>query len=323
MIGKLQRVPLREVWKHEALDFTRWLEENIDVLSDNLGLALLNVERERSAGTFSVDLVAEDEAGNAVIIENQLEKSDHDHLGKLITYLTVIGAKTAVWIVSEPRPEHINAITWLNEASAASFYLLKVEAVRIGDSPPAPLLTKIVGPSEEAREAGSVKKEMAERHVWRHDFWRALLDAAKGKTKLHANISPSRDSWISASAGISGLDLVYTALKHNAGVELYVDRGSEAENLSIFESLLADKAPIEEAFGGPLDWQRLDGKKACRIYHRVDLGGYRDQERWSEIQSEMIDAMIRLERALRPYLAQAAEATKTRVTIKAASSKGE
>ena len=87
MIGSLRRVALREVWPHEALDFTPWLEENIDELNNVIDLSLSVVEREQSAGDFSVDLVAEDESGNPVIIENQLERSNHDHLGKLITYL--------------------------------------------------------------------------------------------------------------------------------------------------------------------------------------------------------------------------------------------
>ena len=135
MIGKIQRVPLREVWKHEALDLTKWLQNNIEVLNEPLDLSLSNAEREQSAGDFSVDLVAEDEDGSLVVIENQLEKSDHAHLGKLITYLTAIGAKKAVWIVADPRPEHVAAIAWLNEGSAAAFYLLKIEGIRIGDSP--------------------------------------------------------------------------------------------------------------------------------------------------------------------------------------------
>lgn len=110
-IGKLERVPLKEVWKHEALEFTKWLEENIDVLNDVLDINLSSVEREQSAGSFSVDLVAEDEAGDLVVIENQLGKSEHDHLGKLITYLTALEAKTAIWIVTDPRPEHVRAVS--------------------------------------------------------------------------------------------------------------------------------------------------------------------------------------------------------------------
>lgn len=189
MIGKIQRVPLREVWKHEALDFTRWLQENLDVLNAELDLTLASAEREQSAGDFNVDLIAEDEDGNLVVIENQLEKSNHDHLGKLITYLVAVGAKTAIWIVSDPRPEHVSAITWLNESSAASFYLLKLEGVRIGASEPAPLLTLIVGPSAEGREIGETKKKLADTDLRLHNFWTLLLERAKPRTKLHSTIS--------------------------------------------------------------------------------------------------------------------------------------
>lgn len=180
-IGSLRRVSLREVWSHEALDFTPWLEENIDELNSVIDLSLSAVEREQSAGDFSVDLVAEDESGNPVIIENQLERSNHDHLGKLITYLTQIGATAAIWIVADPRPEHISAISWLNESSPASFYLLKLEAVRIGDSPPAPLLTLIVGSSETSQSVGETRREFTERHLLRRRFWTSLLEQAKGK----------------------------------------------------------------------------------------------------------------------------------------------
>ena len=195
MIGKIKRVGLREVWKHEALDFTTWLEENIDVVSDIIDIELSNAEREASAGKFSVDLVAEDSSGNLVIIENQLEKSNHDHLGKVITYLTVLEAKIAIWIVSDPRPEHIRAISWLNESSSASFYLLKIEAIQIAESSPAPLLTLIVGPTEEARDIGEKKKELSERYAIRNNWWTQLLTHAKTRTKLHANISPNNYSW--------------------------------------------------------------------------------------------------------------------------------
>jgi hypothetical protein len=306
MIGKIQRVPLREVWKHEALDLTKWLQDNIDVLNDVLEMSLSNAEREQSAGDFSVDLVAEDEDGGLVVVENQLEKSDHAHLGKLITYLTAIGAKKAVWIVAEPRPEHVAAITWLNESSSAAFYLLKIEGIRINDSAPAPLLTLIVGPSEEGREVGEAKKELAKRHDLRHKFWADLLQRAKDKTKLHANISPGHYSWVGAGAGKRGLGFNYVIRKHEGAAELYIDRGKDAdeENKAVFESLAKSKDEIEKAFGGELEWQRLEGKRACRIRKSINLGGYRDESKWQQVQEAMIDAMVRLEKALKPYVAQ-------------------
>jgi len=306
MIGKIERLPLREVWKHEALDFTQWLQDNIDILNEVLDLNLANAEREQSAGSFSVDIVAEDESGNPVIIENQLEKSNHDHLGKIITYLVAMGAKAVIWIVADPRPEHISAITWLNESSAANFYMLKIEAIKIGDSPPAPLLTVIVGPSEEGKNVGKTKKEIAERHILRERFWAALLEFARKRTKLHANISPTRYNWLGTSAGKQGLGFNYALRKHEAQVELYIDRGKgqyEA-NKKIFEQLAKHKEDVESVFGEPLEWERLEGKRACRIRKVINIGGYRDEERWPQIHEAMVDAMIRLEKALKPYISK-------------------
>ncbi|MCA9469502.1 MAG: DUF4268 domain-containing protein [Nitrospira sp.] len=304
MVQKILRIPLREAFKHEAYDFTKWLQENIDVLNECLDLTLLNAEREAAAGDFSVDLIAEDEQGNKVIIENQLEKSNHDHLGKLITYLVAVDARAAVWIVSHPRPEHVSAITWLNESSSASFYLVKLEAIRIGESDPAPLLTLIVGPSEETRAVGKAKKEFEERSEVRYDFWSGLLERAKTKTKLHASISPSRYSWIGTGAGKTGLSFNYVIWEHQTCVELYIDRGKEreAENKTIFDALYIKKDEIEKQFGSELEWERLDNRRASRIRKTLDIGGLKDSNKWEGIQEGMVNVMIKLETALRPFI---------------------
>ena len=306
-VGKLERVALREVWEHEAHDFSQWLENNIDVLNNALDLSLVNVDREQAAGSFSIDLVAEDEGGGVVIIENQLEKSNHDHLGKLITYLTAMSAKAAIWIVSEPRPEHVAAIGWLNEAGSAAFYMVKVEAVKIGNSPPAPLFTLIVGPSEESENVGQTKKEIAERYSIRKRWWTQLIQRSVKITKLHAHISPKEYSYIGASSGIRGLNLNYVVTQGQSYAELYIDRGKEAdqESKSVFDQLFTHKDEIEKNFGGPLSWQRLEGKRACRISYENPDGGYRSSEEdWPKIQDKVIEGMDRLEKALRPYLKQ-------------------
>jgi hypothetical protein len=303
-IGKIERVPLREVWPHEAYNLTTWLEDNIDVLGDAVGLPLVSAERERSAGAFSVDLIAQDASGRTVVIENQLERSDHDHLGKLITYTAMTDADVAIWIVAEPRPEHVRAISWLNDSAPADLYLVKIEGIRIGSSEPAPLLTLIVRPSAEGRQAGEVKRDLAEGASIRRRFWTGLLDRARPRTRLHGAISPGDDSWISASAGKSGLSFTYTVTQHAGQVELYIDRGSREANLAIFDKLIADKDKIEEASGSPLDWQLLEGRRACRIRRRFDGTGYLDEQQWPELQEILIDAMINLERGLRPGINQ-------------------
>jgi len=306
-VGKLKRIPLREVWPHEALDFTFWLQNNIEIVNESIGVNLSSIEREQAAGDFKVDILAEDENGDPVIIENQLGKSDHDHLGKLITYLTAFEAKVAIWIVSEPRPEHINAITWLNENTPEAFYLVQVEAVQIGDSPPAPLLTLIVGPSEEGRQIGQKKKEWAEREKLRYRFWESLLERANKKTNLHNRISPSHDSWINTGAGVSGFSYSYVIRKDDCQVELYIDKGkgNEEENQKIFDFFYSNKEQIENAFGDSIDWESLEGRRASRIAKYMEIGGYRNlEDDWVEIHDKMIDAMIRLEKVLDPYIKQ-------------------
>lgn len=301
-IGKLKRVSLREIWKNEAKDFTQWLEENLDTLSEVLEFSLSAVEREKKTGSFSADLLAEDDEGRPVIIENQLEKTDHEHLGKILTYLSNIEARGAIWISSQPRPEHTKAISWLNESTPADFYLVNVEAVRIGDSPPAPLFRVIAGPTEEGKKIGQKKKEFAERYFIRERFWGQLLAKAKNKTRLHSNISASKYNWIGTSAGVRGLNFQYGIGKDKANVELYIDKGEKEENKAIFDQLFKHNEEIESSFGEGLSWERLESKRACRITKRFDFAGYKDEEMWDQLQDMMIDSMIQLEKALRPFI---------------------
>ena len=303
MIAKIERVPLRHVWPHEAYDFTQWLEENIDVLSEAIDRNIVNVEREKKTeNSLSVDLVAEDEAGSSIIIENQLEKSNHDHLGKLITYLTAMQANTAVWIVADPLPEHMAALTWLNESSSADFYLLKIEAIRIENSPPAPLLTLIVGPSEEGKSIGRSKQEMSERDHTRYKWWSLLLQHPGAK--LHRHITPGKYRWIGLSSGVPGIGFNYAVTKQGAGAEVYIDRGkgTNHENLQIFDHLHAKKDQIETNFRGQLSWERLEGKRACRIRAAVNGSYYDSEEDWRAIHDRMTDAMNRLVGAIQPHL---------------------
>jgi hypothetical protein len=279
MIQKISRVPLREAFRHEAQDFTRWLEENIDVVNDVLDISLSNAEREQNAGDFSVDIVAEDESGSKVIIENQLEKSNHDHLGKLITYLVAMEAKAAIWIVSDPRPEHVSAITWLNESSTADFYLVKLEAIKIGDSAPAPLLTLIVGPSESTMAVGKAKQEFAERYEARRSFWSRLLEVAKERTRLHATITPGKYSWIGTTAGKAGMAYNYLVRERETAIELYIDKGKDCDvaNKSIFDTLHAKKEEIERVFGEPLEWSGWTISVPAASEDRTPLADGRNQ----------------------------------------------
>lgn len=305
MIGKIEKVPLRDIWKHEANDFTKWLQNNIDVLSEVINLPLTNVEREQSTGNFYVDLTAEDNSGNTVIIDNQLEKSNHDHLGKIITYLSSMDARTAIWIVSEPRPEHVSAINWLNESTAANFYLLKIEGVKIGDSDPAPLLTLIVGPSEETENVGKSKREKKERYVLRKEYWTIVLNKLKDKTNLFNAVSPSESSWLGAGSGKRGIQYTMWVTQEDARVTLYIDRGkdSEEENKSILEKLEAHKEEVEGIYGDKFEWRKRDDERACQITITIPNSGYKsDKEKLDSIGENLAECMNRFEKAFCKFI---------------------
>lgn len=306
-VQKINKVPLREIWKKEDKDFTKWLEDHIDYLSDVLGFNISIISREEKVGPFRVDLFCEDDDGHKVIIENQLEPTDHSHLGQIMTYLTNLEANTAIWITSKPVEEHIKVIAWLNENAPddIAFYVIKLEAIRIGDNPiAAPLFTIVEGPTDTVKEIGKEKKAYAETHHLRKEFWTKLLDKAKEKTKLHANVSPCIYTWVGAGAGHAGIGYNYSVSNNAANVEVYLDRGKDFPDINKerFDKLFNHKDEIEEVFGDKLSWERLDKKRASRIAFRINNVGLKNKDKWPELQDKMIDSMIRLKKATEPFI---------------------
>ena len=303
-ISRLTKVPLRYLWPHEAYDFTTWLGENLDLLGETLGMELSLIEREASAGVFAADLVAETDNGATVVIENQLERTDHDHLGKLITYLSNLDARAAVWITSEPRPEHEQAIHWLNEMLPAdtAFYLVTVEAYQIADSPPAPLFKIAAGPSPEVRQIGDTKKQLASRHVTRREFWESLLERTNEKTSLFSQRSPTTETHLNAGSGKAGIFYRYVVRQNDASVGLRIRMKSAEASRRIFDALHQRKQEIEQKFGDHLDWLSGDEIRACDIVYPINVGGWANEATWPETQEAMVDAMVRLEKALAPEI---------------------
>ena len=162
-LGKLKEVDIRSVWSHEQYDFSKWLatEENIKELGDTLNLSLTDVETEKFVGNYRCDILCKDEiTGKAVLIENQLEATNHDHLGKIITYASGLDASVVVWIVSSARDEHASAVEWLNKHTddELAFFLIEVHAYKIGDSEPAPLFKIIEQPNDFAKSVKTISK---------------------------------------------------------------------------------------------------------------------------------------------------------------------
>jgi hypothetical protein len=159
---------------------------------------------------------------------------------------------------------------------------------------------------EEARKAeiGITKEEMEEKQILRLHFWTQLLGYAQKKIDLHAKISPNNGGWVSVTAGIRGFSFSYSVTKHQSAIELYIDKGKDCqeENKNIFDKLFKTKEEIEMSFGEPLEWQRLDDKRASRIRKVFIDGGYLDEGRWPKVHEAMVDAMIRFHAALSPHI---------------------
>ena len=199
-LGRIERVPVREVWPNEALDFTRWLarEENLSELGEACSLDLEPVDTESSVGSFSVDIFArETDSNRKVVVENQLEDTDHDHLGKIITYTAGKGADVAIWVVAHARDEHRKAVEWLNEHTddECAFFLVEVEVWRIGGSDMAPRFNVVESPNEWVR-AERAKDGLSETDRAKLEYWqlyreRALENSAFSRVMRRGKRNPS------------------------------------------------------------------------------------------------------------------------------------
>lgn len=301
-IGKIEKVDLREIWKREDTDFTRWLAERIDYLNEVIDINISVNTIEGNVGPYRVDIYGEDESGNAVIIENQLEKTDHTHLGQILTYMVNLDAKIAIWITSNPVEEHRQVIEWLNETTPDDmrFYLVKVEGIKIeGQQFVAPLFTVVEGPTQDRKKIGSEKKEHARRFTVREEFWTQFIEQMNEKSTLCQNVSPSKDAWIGAALGISGISLNMVATGHYARAEIYMNRGDQKKNKETFDFFYAMKDQIEKDFGGPLIWARMDELVTSRIESQLDGVDIFNQEDWPKMTDFIIDSAIRLHKAFK------------------------
>lgn len=303
-IKKLEYINVREIWEKEASDFTKWLAQNLDYLTDKLNFGLNNPETERQVGSFNIDIYCEDDQGNPVIIENQLEKTDHTHLGQILTYVVGAAAKTVIWISPDPRPEHAASVEWLNEITPVDmkWYLLKLEAIRVGNSPVSPLFTKVVGPSQEIKSLGSEKKDLAERHQKRLEFWEQLLVVLNEKASLFRNISPSTDNWLSTGSGVSGVNFQIVIRMSGATILLVIEKRDTAQNKSIFDTLVQNRDAIEASFGEPTTWRRMDDNISSRIHYEINGVGLKDTSTWNKGFEIITDKIIRWEQAFKPYI---------------------
>ena len=293
-LGKLQPVAVRDYWQDEARDFTPWLaqEDNLQLLGDTIGIGLELSATEARVGAFKADILAK-EVGTEdfVIVENQLERTNHDHFGKLLTYAAGLNAKTIVWVCSEMTDEHRQALDWLNEITgdAFAFFGLEVELWRIGESEPAPKFNLVCQPNEWTKSLGprGEAPEPTETKLLQFEFWRALVEAARKRGTTLSLRKPRPQHWYSLAVGRSRFHLsltVHTKLRR-VGCELYI---RHQESKRAFAQLAAEREGIERELGGLLQWQELPLRHDCRIIQTRD-GDVNDRQSWAELHGWLLE----------------------------------
>lgn len=302
-IGKLQEVDIRDLWHHEQYDFSAWLakDENIEFLNEKLGLTLVDINTEAYVGAYRCDIVAVDETtGIKVIIENQLENSNHDHLGKIITYASGLDAKVIVWIVKEARVEHRSAIEWLNNNTSKdiNFFLIELHAYRIGDSASAPMFQVIEQPNDFVKESKSNKatETLTKIESEQINFWTKFNEHIINRKKPFNIRKATADHYYNIAIGKSGTYISVTLVNKESfvGVAVYIE-----SDKPLFDKLYDERDSIEEQLGFKMDWQRLDNSKASKIIYRINGLDFDDHSNYDALIEEAIDKAISIKRVFK------------------------
>lgn len=305
-IGKLEEVDIRELWKHEQYDFSEWLskKENIENLNDILGLTLVDISKETYVGAYRCDLFAKDETtGIKVIIENQLEMSNHDHLGKIITYASGLDAKVVVWIVKEAREEHRSAIEWLNNNtnSNINFFLIEIHAYKIGNSDNAPMFQVIEQPNDFIKNNKSINSSdtMNKSQSQRVEFWNQFNNVLVERGKPFNVRKATTDHWYNVAIGTSDAHIDITLVNKDSviGVELYI-----TDNKDLFDKLHQKKDEIESDLGFKLDWRRLNNSKASRIVTFIKGLNFDNHSNYNELMNKTIDLAVLMRDTFKKYI---------------------
>ena len=298
-LGKLEKVPLREVWKHEALNFTTWLaqDENLKLLSNEIGIDISLIQTEASVGKFSVDILAEEENTNRkIVIENQLESTDHDHLGKIITYASGFDAEIIIWIVKDVRDEHKQAIDWLNENTneKINFFAINIELWRIGNSPLAPKFNIISKPNNWAKALKKSSSSISSNNttdlkMLQLEFWTNLNEYIKNQNINLNTRTPRPQHWYDLTLGV-GSKAHLSLVVHNR--EQYCSVGVYIPNLKdLYYSLEQNKDKIENETNLKFEWMELPEKQASRIRIKKFDFNLENTDKWNDYFKWMIQTI--------------------------------
>jgi hypothetical protein len=303
-LGKLQKVDLRSVWKHEATDFSAWLvqPENLDVLAEQLGIEIEPIGTEVSVGRFKIDILArEPNTNEQIIIENQLEPTNHDHLGKVITYAAGLDARYLIWIVKDVLPEHLKAIEWLNEHLDEEIrcFLIRIEVWRIGDSKPAPRFEIISVKNDWVASLikTTTTSGFSPLKLRQQEFWIEFCDYVKKKDpsmKLH---KPAPQHWLNFSMGnsIAHIALTINTQKNRFGTGLYI-----SDNKVLFSYLKDNEDELKNQLGNDLDWFEANVASGMNLYYEVD--DVFSENRKEEYFDWLLSKVKTFKKVLSPYI---------------------
>ncbi len=306
-LGTIKNLPMQEVWRREASDFTPWLAHNLNYLSDKLGMELNSEGTEGRVGDFSADIIARDLSTNRlVIIENQYGQSDHRHLGQIITYAAGRGASAVVWVAEDIRPEHRVAIDLLNRGmkSVLRFYAVEVSVIRIDDSRPAFTLDVICEPDEEEAEIRSPNGgEPNERYQKYLVFFQGLIDELNRRHFTRARKAQPQN-WYTFSSEDSNVFVYGCSFAQHRRVraEIYIDSEDADKNKRLFDALHAQKQTLESGMGSALEWERLDNRRASRIALYRTGGIDLPTDELQEIQAWVIERLERFKTVFPPQI---------------------
>ena len=312
-LARVEKLSPRDVWKHEALDLTPWVADNLDLLGEALGgVGLTRVDREVAVGDFALDVLAKDDADRPVIIENQLEQTDHSHLGQLLVYASGLDAAIIVWLTPKFRDEHRQALDWLNEHTSEEvhFFGIELEVIRIADSPPAPQFRLVAQPNE-WQKAVMAPGGLSELRVARHDFFERALAMLGEKLPSFRQPKVGYENWISFKAGPFGNYAFVFNSRAEIVAEIYIDTGDRDPTKAIYDALETERPSIEAAAEGALLWERLDNRRACRISSTMKAPDFQDEAAVDEAARWIADKMSALISHLDDKLRALAKAQKS------------
>ncbi|MCF8336448.1 MAG: DUF4268 domain-containing protein [Bacteroidales bacterium] len=286
-LGHIKIIDAHELWKNEARDFTPWLADNAQQLSEAIGIPIEIDSTEKDVGDFNLDIYGTIEGTDKrVAIENQLEYSDHKHLGQIITYAAGLDASVVIWITPNIRQEHKDAVDWLNDISSdeVSFFLVRPEVLRIDQSKPAARFIVEAQPSDFLNKVKQfLGTEEGPRHRYRRQFWQEFLDyLAKNGVDWAKNRKTTKDTWLYSAGGKTGVSAnIAMAQNNQIRVEIYLDNPETEINQKRYQILLDNKDKVEEALGTKnLSWEPLGNRKASRV------AVYRDHDKERVLNDE-------------------------------------